>query len=1417
MLYGYRLVVILLSACCVFGGEDNLATTDCGLSIIIDGVEICVVQSSILLELATSRDFDDKKKLLALTEVVQAKCQQLRIQHKDCPLVVDAAYKVLKETEAKTRASESFEEEEEDTRHNTSMRPSCLDKNNRYLQTRVSIRVLCYKRPQALRRLLDSLSRAFYPKNITINMYVYVDSPGGEESADVARNFSISSNWTLGQVIVSIAQKHLGVQGQWRGMWNGGASSDISIVFEDDVEVSPFFFAWMWCGAAQSAIFGTGSVDLRKKRKIAAVSLKPFILNPLADARHPILVPPPRARDGGADLILSDAISSHGLVIFSNVWQSFLHWWNECTTSCISACDATGVVTLVDKYWKKAIEAGRENSMWTWHWQCFLRNQGLKTLSPNVGGFGFATHHRDAGEHFDGLLGPDVKLVSRWIDLEEEKLRTLMMVKNTGQKTFIWSTCRQSLPYCLTHSDVQWSLQPFSTQASCHIGGLSSNSVMRAGSRLTVSLRSDASSPPGAAHMEVKCPDFFEVSVTSKFFAFSTHAGGAYGNCTFDGSNWVYPVSILLPEYSEDDPQTVTTTLRVIHASANGSWDIRPKYVNGIWRHQPEHTYTVVGSVSARFDVRSSSSMHSHACVSVNTGYGWWARGKHEKGWHWQPSGCSLPSLFYGGKYLRRRGVLDFINKLDIWGKTLWVLGDSHARKLIDTLIVPLLPQGLRHGSPFVTRNKTETSMCSWPDCFCPIQIEIYESGHVIERNFDREEPGPDGERFVTIVYRMLLVPLTLTKYYTELPDLNDLNKNEGCALQDATNFAENIIPKWRRKNFSWSYPSYVIWSVGNWGCSHNTWDDYARNLKALLPKLLSATDCRWVVVPPMYFGRKAPCGHRLLSGGRTRQFFDLTLKAVTAADVDVLDTYAMVQGDAERQQLFFEDVGTPGYWELCFNHQRPQVYRIIWQMIRSTWSSTATSTIAENEAGQVFRVFGESSKKSNTNEGVDPDVESARLLLEYAHGLMYNTPAPMPDTFPSSGVGVEANSIYDHLNDHNLLLKFSCVLLATIFVSLVKGSIAQGAAILELWGWAVVARMLDALMSAESLHPPRMDSFCVVMCVLTVLAITSARRSTSGSISQLSRPTLTTLRGAMQLYLLAYHRCGLIFHGVLPFAIARVCVAAYYFLSSYGRACSIMSAESADLIFIERLWSHLGRPVVRILLFATMLSFATETLLEEYYFVLVCSINHVIIFASLELARLFTDHSSLVSALRLATTCCIVTFAIYKMPVQLENYIVVSDMFKTRLRLDCYASVCGVIVASLKDKYKRTHHDFSVGLLGFVVWCIAVHKAKTQKDYMSIHPYVGLAVLPAATSAASWFIRNIGQSSLLLWVGKNSLYLYLGQFHFFLAKGASQGLIILPRSWGMDGSNLLISGALLVIVAWRCAQLDKRCKEIFM
>ena len=122
-------------------------------------------------------------------------------------------------------------------------------------------------------------------------------------------------------------------------------------------------------------------------------------------------------------------------------------------------------------------------------------------------------------------------------------------------------------------------------------------------------------------------------------------------------------------------------------------------------------------------------------------------------------------------------------------------------------------------------------------------------------------------------------------------------------------------------------------------------------------------------------------------------------------------------------------------------------------------------------------------------------------------------------------------------------------------------------------------------------------------------------------------------------------------------------------------------------------------------------------------------------------------------------------------MPVQLENYIVVSDMFKTRLRLDCYASFV-VSLWLLKDKYKRTHHDFSVGLLGFVVWCIAVHKAKTQKDYMSIHPYVGLAVLPAATSAASWFIRNIGQSSLLLWVGKIHCICIWDNFTFFLRRG---------------------------------------------
>ena len=77
-----------------------------------------------------------------------------------------------------------------------------------------------------------------------------------EESADVAKFHFFKLD--LGQVIV-YCPKTFGWQGQWRGMWNGGASSDIYL-FEDDVEVSPFFLRG--CGAEQlNLLFSTGSVD----------------------------------------------------------------------------------------------------------------------------------------------------------------------------------------------------------------------------------------------------------------------------------------------------------------------------------------------------------------------------------------------------------------------------------------------------------------------------------------------------------------------------------------------------------------------------------------------------------------------------------------------------------------------------------------------------------------------------------------------------------------------------------------------------------------------------------------------------------------------------------------------------------------------------------------------------------------------------------------------------------------------------------------------------------------------------------------------------------------------------------------------------------------------------------------------------
>jgi hypothetical protein len=111
------------------------------------------------------------------------------------------------------------------------------------------IKVLAYNRPSSLRRLLTSLSNAYYDSHI-VDIEIFVD--GWKDGADkllVEEVISIAEafTWIYGNKAVTIRGRNQGLVHQWRHVWKPEESdwNRIALVFEDDMEVSKYYFRWM--------------------------------------------------------------------------------------------------------------------------------------------------------------------------------------------------------------------------------------------------------------------------------------------------------------------------------------------------------------------------------------------------------------------------------------------------------------------------------------------------------------------------------------------------------------------------------------------------------------------------------------------------------------------------------------------------------------------------------------------------------------------------------------------------------------------------------------------------------------------------------------------------------------------------------------------------------------------------------------------------------------------------------------------------------------------------------------------------------------------------------------------------------------------------------------------------------------------
>ena len=97
--------------------------------------------------------------------------------------------------------------------------------------------VIAYNRPRSLKRLLDSLARAYYPDN-NVSLIISID---GNKNTDV-KNVAELFEWKFGNKYILIQNPRLGLKKHICSASDIAAEKGSFIVIEDDISVSPYFY-----------------------------------------------------------------------------------------------------------------------------------------------------------------------------------------------------------------------------------------------------------------------------------------------------------------------------------------------------------------------------------------------------------------------------------------------------------------------------------------------------------------------------------------------------------------------------------------------------------------------------------------------------------------------------------------------------------------------------------------------------------------------------------------------------------------------------------------------------------------------------------------------------------------------------------------------------------------------------------------------------------------------------------------------------------------------------------------------------------------------------------------------------------------------------------------------------------------------
>lgn len=198
---------------------------------------------------------------------------------------------------------------------------------------RTAIVVIAYNRPQALLRLLDSLTNAYYPDGLNVPLIISVDKSENTDTEMVANDYV----WEHGDKTVRLHETNLGLREHVLECGDICTEYDGIIMLEDDLYVSPSFY--MYTLAAMNRA--------RLDKKVGGISLYDHRLN--VHAREPF-----EAIDDGYDNYYLQLASSWGQAFSTEQWTVFREWYGVHKDEDIAADNVpVNVSSWSEKSWLK--------------------------------------------------------------------------------------------------------------------------------------------------------------------------------------------------------------------------------------------------------------------------------------------------------------------------------------------------------------------------------------------------------------------------------------------------------------------------------------------------------------------------------------------------------------------------------------------------------------------------------------------------------------------------------------------------------------------------------------------------------------------------------------------------------------------------------------------------------------------------------------------------------------------------------------------------------------------------------------------------------------------------------------------------------------------------------------------------------